>query len=467
MVQPDVYSVMIVSKYFSTVEDFKRLVFVCRKMKEIPLMFHFNPVQVDHKTQRIFPNMETIYLYFPLNEEEEGSDEKLDTIDDKYKTLELYNKVVVWYEIDCGTYEKFKSPKIEFKRITYSLNDNWTKGVEFPDYVNRIGDLSLRELIIEKDIVFPDKITSLGNAIFHHSEGPRHVKISKNVRELPGTFYMADYLEEVDLSMITTIGEDGLYGCNHMTSLTLSSDLETIGENALNHCDKLKEINCDGLREVNDPIPLFVAKMLRKKGVRVKKTTYTERDYLENKLDFPEDLYSIEHLCFVYQEMNDLIIPTTVRIIQKNSLPPGLTRLVIPSTVEIMSNQIINGENLEELEFYEETIFDGNPFGDISGVTKLTFNNKVCKHRVGVTTAVKMKEFGIDAINCTMTNSDEMEDGVIPPEVRIIANNMYWSFFDDNITVVIPSTVREIEKGALDESIQYVFENQNHSFLDN
>ena len=72
--QLDRYSMMIVMKYFTSINDYYTIIQVCKKFQEIPDMFHYNPLPYSLAVDNLFPNIQTQYLYTYFDEKIEDID---------------------------------------------------------------------------------------------------------------------------------------------------------------------------------------------------------------------------------------------------------------------------------------------------------------------------------------------------------------------------------------------------------
>ncbi|ELP93743.1 hypothetical protein EIN_321660 [Entamoeba invadens IP1] len=68
MSQLDVYHMMVVSQYFSTINNLIVLEMVCKKFQGNMDKFHNNPVPINKKTIKFFPKIETLNLWNCDNE---------------------------------------------------------------------------------------------------------------------------------------------------------------------------------------------------------------------------------------------------------------------------------------------------------------------------------------------------------------------------------------------------------------
>ncbi|ELP91398.1 hypothetical protein EIN_154750 [Entamoeba invadens IP1] len=89
---------MVVSKYFATIKDFINLEFVCKKYKNNMTKFHFNPIPVNKKTIKYFPNIETLNLW-RQKDETFGNSLFGDEIPTSYCKTDFY-RINVWLYSD-------------------------------------------------------------------------------------------------------------------------------------------------------------------------------------------------------------------------------------------------------------------------------------------------------------------------------------------------------------------------------
>ncbi|KAL7719710.1 Leucine rich repeat containing protein BspA family protein [Entamoeba marina] len=85
----DSYSLLIVSKYFESKEDFMNVICVNSKFKQTTEKLRYNPISII--SLKLFPKIQTQYLY--------------DENDMKIKGITNYE---IWYKIDYEKIFKFK-----------------------------------------------------------------------------------------------------------------------------------------------------------------------------------------------------------------------------------------------------------------------------------------------------------------------------------------------------------------------
>ena len=59
----DNYCLFIASRYFDTLQDHINLVFVSKRLRFNMEKFHYNPISVNSRIMKFFPNMETQHIY--------------------------------------------------------------------------------------------------------------------------------------------------------------------------------------------------------------------------------------------------------------------------------------------------------------------------------------------------------------------------------------------------------------------
>ncbi|ELP86983.1 leucine rich repeat containing protein BspA family protein, partial [Entamoeba invadens IP1] len=61
--QLDSYSLLIVSRFLMSAQDYINVISVCHKFGETLDKLHYNPLPITFVTSRLFPNIETQHLY--------------------------------------------------------------------------------------------------------------------------------------------------------------------------------------------------------------------------------------------------------------------------------------------------------------------------------------------------------------------------------------------------------------------
>ena len=85
------YDLMVVSKYFESIDDFINMELATPKAEGNMEKFHFNPIALDEWSRKFFTSLETLHLY---------SEE-----DEVFESEEFY-KVVIWCKMEYGDWMK-------------------------------------------------------------------------------------------------------------------------------------------------------------------------------------------------------------------------------------------------------------------------------------------------------------------------------------------------------------------------
>ena len=104
----DSYSLMVVSKYFKTIDDFINLELATPKAKGNMSKFHFNPIPLNMWSRKFFTSLETLHLY--------------DRNNCHFRNEKFYQRVY-WYEVFYGRdWEQKKNENGIFKILTLFFN---------------------------------------------------------------------------------------------------------------------------------------------------------------------------------------------------------------------------------------------------------------------------------------------------------------------------------------------------------
>ena len=101
----DNYCIFIASRYFDSLDDHINLVKVSKRMRGNMEKFHYNPISVDSKSVKLFPNVETLHLYEERDEYLEGG--RIQRYVDWYRKVPYYELEEIQKENE-GKEIKFK-----------------------------------------------------------------------------------------------------------------------------------------------------------------------------------------------------------------------------------------------------------------------------------------------------------------------------------------------------------------------
>ncbi|KAL7711975.1 Leucine rich repeat protein [Entamoeba marina] len=200
--QVDSYSMLIVSKYFKTTQDFINVICVCKKFKETTEKLRFNPIPI--KSLKLFPKIQTQYLY-----------SKHDVMLKGVENFEAY------YVIDYKQYLKLKGNNINFHHIKYTKYNRMSYGLEIPINVKELGE-SCYSCCNCITFTIPTQITSIELDCFSYNTKLINITLPK---------------------YLTKISNNCFSNCYSLTSITIPLSIESIHNYSFNECINLQSIN--------------------------------------------------------------------------------------------------------------------------------------------------------------------------------------------------------------------------------
>ncbi|ELP83866.1 hypothetical protein EIN_198690 [Entamoeba invadens IP1] len=243
----DAFHMMIVGKYFKTINDFINIVKTSKKYNEFLTMYHYNPIPLTTTTRAYFPNIETLHYYY----------EDDDAFDDGHIV-----KYEIWHLVNCNTVYGANPEKYVFHNIIFDKGDL--------DYFDKIPDIaaSIDESCFKfnglKQIVIPTSVTSLGMACFSSCwhltkvDMPDTVKmfgeycfagcialpeihIPTSLVELPDSCFLGcQSLDNVEIpENVKKIEGQCFMTCTNMSKITVPSTLTSVGKDSFQGCNSL------------------------------------------------------------------------------------------------------------------------------------------------------------------------------------------------------------------------------------
>ncbi len=259
----DNYCLFIASRYFETLEDHINLTNVSKRCRGNMEKFHYNPISVNERTVKFFPNVETLHLY---------------NKDDKYLEGWRIEKYVDWRHLSfIEMLEERKHNKIiEFKEMVLERNDFYkflqkaTQELVQQDIitmsVNRkkcskgnithidlnkikaeiveISNRCFQKYIALTSIRMPSCVHSLNIACFYGCEALTSISIPSSVSKLGDScFACCESLKNIDIQgVVSDLHSRCFYGCKALTSISIPSSVTFLGGSCFAYCESLKEI---------------------------------------------------------------------------------------------------------------------------------------------------------------------------------------------------------------------------------
>ena len=274
------YQLMITSKYFDNINDFKNLEYATKKAKGNMEKFHFNPLSLTKETRKYFTSLETLHIY--KRGDEEFRDEK-------------FYKRILHYDIDYEEYLRKKQEDDEYLNVILDKKST-EKMKEIPPGVTEIGNecFSYQDDITE--IVLPDNITSIGQNCFNENNGLSNVVLSSTLKKIKfGCFYDLSSLKELSIpGSVTSIDGVICEKCSQLTSMIIPSEWHLFGNRYFNQRNKLCSFELPESVVVVNGEPI-------------------ERNPID-KFDIPTYVTAIGDYAFIYDyQLKSIGIPTSVR----------------------------------------------------------------------------------------------------------------------------------------------------------
>ncbi|ELP93760.1 hypothetical protein EIN_099510 [Entamoeba invadens IP1] len=155
MSQIDSYNMMIVSQFLKSLNDFIHIEFVCKKYKDNLSKFHYNPIPITRKTQKYFPNLETLHLYSKYSS--------------KLSFKKLYS-VVVHFNVKFDDIQKLHIKNCPVENVLYKnieITRKYIKSQQLPPeaFFNVSHDIYYINLT---NFVVPQKVLSVNRFSFSY-----------------------------------------------------------------------------------------------------------------------------------------------------------------------------------------------------------------------------------------------------------------------------------------------------------
>ncbi|KAL7712156.1 hypothetical protein QTN25_010227 [Entamoeba marina] len=257
----DSYSMLIVSKYLLSIQDFINIICVNSKFKETTEKLRYNPIPIT--SLKLFPKIQTQYLYGE-------NDEKIQGIDN----YEL------WYKVTYNQYLKLKENSIKCHHVIYKKENILQHGNKIPDCVDSLDKMTFSYNKIEF-VQISNRITSVGDYCFDSCRGLKTIELCNGIK---------------------IIGNSCFSCCWSLTSIFIPQSIQSIGMGCCSFCKGIKTINilgsltsikcesfigCGQLESITLPSTI--------KNIEIR--SFSDCKSLK-KIDLPEQLTYIGHRCF-------------------------------------------------------------------------------------------------------------------------------------------------------------------------
>ncbi|ELP86058.1 hypothetical protein EIN_327050 [Entamoeba invadens IP1] len=319
----DRYSMMIVSKYFNCLYHFEKMVLVCKKFKEIPLMFHFNPIQWNPKMVNYFENVETLHLY-----------------DKKDEFVPGFFQYYVHYPIELSRYKKLnKKIKVICPHITFSSGDLQ-------------NNCSYKEASILSPYAFKSKfkiftdlecsnISKLSIKTFKYNKLLNSITLSDHINTIPDLcFEGCASLKEINLKNVSVLGSKCFVGCDTLSALTFCSNLTKCGKYPFYDVLNIKHVTSFPSQTVELELNVSCSSVFS----NIRKTLFITQSDVRRGVSIDCEVNEICESAFSgNKNLSDKYIAPTIKVIRKNALSDCDLKQLDLSHMEVFEKQ----ENLK------------------------------------------------------------------------------------------------------------------------
>ncbi|KAL7712613.1 hypothetical protein QTN25_009789 [Entamoeba marina] len=302
--QIDSYSMLIVSKYFYSKDDYINVICVNSKFKETTEKLRYNPIPIT--SLKLFPKIQTQYLY-----------------SNKEKKIYGLNRYEIWYEITYNNYLKMKEKGIICRHVKYTRQNVVRYGKLIPDGVT-VLNLNCYSSVILKKITIPNCVTSIENQCFSN----------------------CSYLEDVILSNgLTTLSQSCFSRCIRLTSIDIPSSIKSLKDKCFFSCDSLKTISIPNCVTSIGSYCFHSCTSLQ--SIILPETVLTLQPFLFcfckslTNIELPSSLNSIGESCFLACiNLSIITLPSSLKTIGKNCFHSctNLTTIICLGDTHISSN---------------------------------------------------------------------------------------------------------------------------------
>ncbi|ELP92327.1 hypothetical protein EIN_122580, partial [Entamoeba invadens IP1] len=236
----DSYSMMIVSKYFVTLEDFCNIEAVNSKFDSLLSKFHYNPISITRNQLHLFPNLETLHIYSFYS--------------DQFSDINFYRRVY-WRPVSYRIYLQ-PHDNVIYKNVVYTLGDIELYGTDIPKVVTSLGDNCFihnssnlwfnanDNQNTPETIEVPPQITALGNSCYANNNTAKYIFGNKLISIGEMCFYDNTNLVEIVLpDSLRTIQNRAFNRCINLNNIAIPSRVEVLGECVFLGCSNLSVMN--------------------------------------------------------------------------------------------------------------------------------------------------------------------------------------------------------------------------------
>ncbi|ELP92512.1 hypothetical protein EIN_275710 [Entamoeba invadens IP1] len=261
MTQLSRYHMMVVAKYFNTLNDFITVENINKRYTHFMELFHYNPIPLTWNTIKHFSYIETLHLYTQTDESfgnqiarKSTENNNEENTENKRVTLKVdFFQIVVWYQVTATLEDSKKDDNVLFKNVVFTKDDEKVLGTKMSENVRSIASkafqkntkiVELSRQRVQKNFLHFFKSESLENNSDTKKSHIHFIELPKSICSL-GAFTFAECcnLKIVKLPrFLVEIGDYCFFNCVALEEVELPESLKKLGDSAFANCERIKKV---------------------------------------------------------------------------------------------------------------------------------------------------------------------------------------------------------------------------------
>ncbi|EDR21914.1 hypothetical protein EDI_266780 [Entamoeba dispar SAW760] len=411
--------IMIVSIYFNDINDFINLEIGIKRFQGNMERFHFNPIPLNERSRKLFPNIETFHIY---NEN-----------DEIFNDGKIFKKVI-WYLVDYSTHLKEKEAGNICKNIEYTKSDREEYGNIVPHEVKSLGDQCFKHCTSLKSINIPTTISEIGQGCFRGCSSLKSISIP---------------------SSVSKIGYYCFFECTSLTSFTIPTTISIIGHGFFCKCMSLKSVNMPSVSRIGyccfGECTSLTSIVLENIQFISEKRIFMNKPVLIS-FEIPYNLQKINGENIEKKDINEFIIPTIISELSDSCFSKcvSLTSINIPTTISELGTWCFSHcSSLKSINIPSSISKLGYEcFSDCSSLTSINMYNLqyISKERIFMSEPVLFSieiPKNLQIINGKNVEKKDINEFIIPSSItKLDRRCFYWC--ESLTSITIPTTISEI-----------------------
>ena len=392
MAKVDSYSILIVSKYLQSKQDYINLMLVTKKYRLTTEKLRFNPISISNLN--LFPLIQTHYLY-----------DSNDSIIDSKQIV----KRIAMFPIVYSSYRRIKDEDdIEYRKVIYNLYQRRDyRGILF----NGITMISEKCFLgcPNTTILIPTTVTSLGPHCFSQCEKLQSITIPSSIKIIPKGCFEKSLCHSVSLEDVYIIEDNAFNGCSKLRTIQFSDSsryhLLSIGKGCFSFCFSLSSF-C---------IPPSISFL--------PENCFASCFSLQS-ITIPQNVTSIGKECFIHcHSLSSISLPYSLKRIEERSFEDcsSLVSIVIPHQVSFIDKySFFNCSSLEYIQLSSS----------LKLLSKWCFSNCLSLEHIDIPSSISSLDRSTFDKHVNIHSNNDLK--IITTDLNYEENDSETEIFDDN-----------------------------------